>query len=190
MTAAIPVVLVCGFRGAGKTSVIRNLARVRPDGEVWGVIGPADTLPPEPGLLHESVPHGCPCCIGSVTFRAGLVRLIRGAGAANLKRILVEGGPDGHARTTQALVARGTTGVLLQVAEVIAVVDPHWVELPLPAARIALEELVRDSDTVLANKWDLAGAATRSAFSGWMRSLCREWTPSASGVPIDHVPGG
>lgn len=186
MTAAIAVVLVCGFRGAGKTSVIRNLTRARPQADIWGVIGPAGTIEPEANLLHEPVPHGCPCCSGSVTFRAGLVRLIRRAGATNIKRVLVEGGPDGHAGATQTLMMSSTAGTLLQVEQVIAVIDPHWVELPLPAARAALEQLVREADAVIANKWDTAGASTRSAFSTWMRPLNRSWVSSVNGVPVDN----
>jgi len=185
MTAAIPVVLVCGFRGAGKSSLIRNLVSLRPEGDVWGVIGPANAIEPEAGLLQEPVPHGCPCCIGSVIFRAGLVQLIRRAGAANLKRILVEGGPDGHAGGTRTLVARTFTGIDLQVEQVIAVIDPRWIELPLPAARTAMEQLVREADTVIANKWDTAGASTRSTFSIWMRSLNRPSVSSINGVPVD-----
>ena len=186
MTAAIAVVLVCGFRGAGKSSVIRNLTRHRPENELWGVIGPAGSIEPETNLLRESVPHGCPCCIGSVTFRAGLVQLIRRAGAAKLKRILVEGGPDGHAGATQSLMMSSTAGAFLQVDQVVAVIDPHWIELPLPAARAGLELLVREADTVIANKWDTAGASTRSAFSTWMRSLNRSWQTAVNGVPVDN----
>jgi G3E family GTPase len=190
MTSAIPVVLVCGFRGAGKSSVIRNLARRRPQGDLWGVIGPAGTIEPEAKLLHEPVPHGCPCCIGSVTFRAGLVHLIRRAGATHIKRILVEGGPEGHAGATQTQVMRSTAGVLLQVEQVIAVIDPHWIELPLPAARAALEQLVREADAVIANKWDTAGASTRSAFSAWMHSLNRSWQTAVNGAPVDSGQDG
>lgn len=190
MTAAISVVLVCGFRGAGKSSVIRHLARARPKGDIWGVIGPADAIEPEAGLFHQPVPHGCPCCVGSVTFHARLVQLIRRVGAASLKHILVEGGPDGHAAATRAQIARGTTGALLQVNEVIAVIDPRWVELPLPAARSALEALVRDADTVVASKWDRAGADTRSSFADWMQSMNRAWIPATGGVPIGCGQGG
>ena len=87
--ARIPVHIVAGAPGSGKTALILRLLRGRAD---W--LGLVNSAPADaPGNLRL-LSAGCPCCSGRVALQVGLARGLRASGAT---RALVELPDSAHA---------------------------------------------------------------------------------------------
>ncbi len=83
--SAVPVHVITGFLGAGKSSLIHHLLASKPAGERWAVVinefgrvGIDQAMFEERAdLVVEALPGGCLCCQQAVVLRASLVRLLR-----------------------------------------------------------------------------------------------------------------
>lgn len=102
---AVPVNLITGRRGAGKSSVIRRLLAQRPAGERWAVlyndVPAAGESTPDPELddvRFSLMAEGCICCSAQVGLRVALTRLLRDA---RPQRLLIE--PSSQARVNEVL---------------------------------------------------------------------------------------
>lgn len=103
--ADIPVNLITGRRGSGKSSVIRHLLSQRPAEERWAVLAnDVDAgMPPsvetlDDGVYLSVVAEGCICCSGQLGLRVALNRLLR---EARPQRLLIEA--SALARTPEVL---------------------------------------------------------------------------------------
>jgi G3E family GTPase len=186
MNQAIPVTLVTGFPGSGKTASIIALARASGLGAHLGVLMPpldAGAVPDE-GLrqvLSETFAPGCPCCTAGAPFRVGLMKLLRRALTQPLTQIIIEGGPEGHAQSTREILEGALLASHVKLTRVIAVVDARKTLLAGPNAREALDTLVTQADEVLANHWDEATGEERSACAAHLSSLNASWQAAVSG---------
>jgi len=70
--ARIPVHIVTGEAGSGKSALIARLCAGRPD---W--IGLVNAAPPGGGPGLRLFSAGCPCCTGKVVLQVSLVRALR-----------------------------------------------------------------------------------------------------------------
>jgi len=102
---AVPVNLITGRRGAGKSSLIRRLLAQRPAGERWAVLyndvpaaGEATPDPEQDEVRFSLMADGCICCSAQVGLRVALTRLLRDA---RPQRLLIE--PSSHARVNEVL---------------------------------------------------------------------------------------
>lgn len=102
---AVPVNLITGRRGAGKSSLIRRLLAQRPAGERWAVLyndvpaaGEATPDPEQDGVRFSLMADGCICCSAQVGLRVALTRLLRDA---RPQRLLIE--PSSQARVNEVL---------------------------------------------------------------------------------------
>lgn len=87
--ARIPVHIVAGATGSGKTSLIARLCAERLD---W--LGLVNALPPGRGPGVRLFSAGCPCCTGKVVLQVSLARALRETRAV---RAFVEVADPGHA---------------------------------------------------------------------------------------------
>ena len=103
---AIPTNLVTGFLGSGKTTLILNLLKSRPQGERWAVlvnefgdVGIDGSLLKQQGskdtIFIKEVPGGCICCAAGLPLQMALNLLIK---QARPHRILIEPTGVGHPR--------------------------------------------------------------------------------------------
>ena len=102
---AVPVNLITGRRGAGKSSVIRRLLAQRPAGERWAVLyndvpaaGESAPDPEQDAVRFSLMADGCICCSAQVGLRVALTRLLR---EARPQRLLIE--PSSQARVNEVL---------------------------------------------------------------------------------------
>lgn len=102
---AVPVNLITGRRGAGKSSVIRRLLAQRPAGERWAVLyndvpaaGESTPDPAQDDVRFSLMADGCICCSAQVGLRVALTRLLRDA---RPQRLLIE--PSSQARVNEVL---------------------------------------------------------------------------------------
>lgn len=161
----LPVTVVAGFAGAGKSALIERWLRERPAGERWVLLGnasasgdsreagePATPGAPVPGTASGAaqtscsvgryrVAGGCACCAAQASARSALVALLR---AGPWHRLIVE--LDGAARPEALidLLQRPPFDALLEVDCIVAVVDaarpaPYESEPMHPLARSQVE---------------------------------------------------
>lgn len=174
--APIPVWVVAGPLGSGKTTALSQLVAAKPSAENWVVLLNEFTDAGIDALTVASaatgpfdvrlVPGGCLCCAGEADFRRNLNELVT---MTRPDRILVEPSGLGHpAGIIDELLAHQATGrISLQLiiglitAEDLAKVDAD--EITRAVAEIA--------DVLLLSKSDLASPEDRAAFDALVASL-------------------
>lgn len=122
----VPLNLVTGFLGAGKTTLIRHLLQTVP--RRWGVlvnefgeIGIDGALLAGTGAQVREVPGGCLCCTNGVPLRVALLEMLR---RGRPEHVLIEPTGLGHPLQLLAqLEAPEWRGVLVPGAT-LCVVDP------------------------------------------------------------------
>ena len=174
---AVPVSIITGFLGVGKTTAIaRLLEHHRPEGERWAVLVNEFGEVGVDGLLLEDaaersetrsapvsikeVPGGCICCTGGVMFQVALTLLLK---EARPDRLIIE--PTGIAEPGALLdtLVSSYEDVLLPRAT-ITLVDPERLLDPKYATHDAFLDQLEAADVLVANKMDRASEEGERAF--------------------------
>jgi hypothetical protein len=92
----IPVHIVTGAPGSGKSALVSRLCSERVD---W--LGLVNTLPVAGGAGLRRLSAGCPCCTGKVVLQVSLARGLRESRA---RRAFVEVGDPEHALSLEKLL--------------------------------------------------------------------------------------
>lgn len=175
----IPVNLIAGPLGVGKTTTINHLLAQRPAGERWavlvneyGLVGMDAALMEQPlvpgqpqGVEIREVAGGCICCSAGVVFEMSLVLLLR----RRPDRLLIE--PTGLAALSGILDTLDRDGIRgsVDVRSVVCLLDPERLDEAL--ARQEVQDQVQAADVLLANRSDLASPAALAAFDAWAGAL-------------------
>lgn len=167
---AVPVHIVAGFLGSGKTSAIRAQLDAR-EGERVAVIvndfGEAgfDEAALSVGAPFQilNIPGGCVCC----TAPAGFLDALGAVLEQGPDRLLVE--PTGLARPQDLVdtLRRGPHRDAVEVAPVVVLVDPRRLDRGEPAERALLEEQAEIADVLVANHTDLCDEEHLARFDAW-----------------------
>ena len=171
----IPVNLITGFLGVGKTTAVRHLLRGHPDGEKWAVlvnefgeVGVDGALLAEQGAVIQEVAGGCLCCVAAPAFTTGLNRVIR---QHRPDRILIE--PSGLGHPAQLLDT--LTGPLyadtLDVQATICLVDARHLSSPRHTEHPNFQDQIHLADVLVANKADLYSENDLKAFEDYAALL-------------------
>ncbi len=164
MPDKIPVNIITGFLGVGKTTAINALLAQKPDGERWAVlvnefgqIGVDQAAMPDKNGLHiKELAGGCICCALGPALRAGLATLIR---SARPQRLIIEptglGHPEGIIDTLQS----GSFKDVLDLRAIICLLDPQLLEDTRVMAHETFQDQLNLADIVVLNKLDLASPA-------------------------------
>ncbi|PVZ68795.1 CobW family GTP-binding protein [Pelagibaculum spongiae] len=183
ITMAIPVNIVTGFLGVGKTTSIINLVKQKSQknqtAERWAVLinefgtvgidaAILQSQVPDQQLAIKEVPGGCLCCTAGLPFQIGLNQLIS---KQRPDRLIIEPTGLGHlSEIIKTLQAEHYQDVL-QLQSVICLVDP----VALSDARYIEHEVFQDqlqqADVVLANKIDQSSAKDIEIFEQLIERL-------------------
>ena len=166
----IPVHIITGFLGAGKTTAILDILKREGSGRrtavlvnEWGEVsldGPI-VASEYPGLEIREISGGCICCSAGAELDRVLAKILERIGP---DRILVE--PSGIAKTGDIIdlirsrLADGT----LEIRPIVCLVDAarfvktRAMELPI------YRDQVESAQVLVANRCDLADPETREAF--------------------------
>ena len=102
----VPALLVAGCDAAQRAQALRTLLSGRPPQQKWAVItsnlGTLELLGGSTEVETAFVAPGCLCCTGLLTFRVGLVRLLRSMAAAPPAKLLIETGTSAHREKVRA----------------------------------------------------------------------------------------
>jgi len=175
----IPVNLIAGPLGVGKTTTINHLLAHRPEGERWAVlVNEYGRVGLDAALMERrsesSDPHrveirevagGCICCTAGIMFQASLVLLLQ----RRPDRLLIE--PTGLATLSGILDTLDSEGIrnAVDVRSVVCLVDPARLEDT--ESRAEVRDQVEAADVVLASRPDLATGEQRQEFEAWAKAL-------------------
>ncbi|AGA33442.1 cobalamin synthesis protein P47K [Thioalkalivibrio nitratireducens DSM 14787] len=182
----IPVNLITGFLGVGKTTAIRHLLRLRPRTERWAVlVNEFGEVGVDESLLQgeadavavRQVPGGCLCCVSSQAFSVGLNRLVR---EQRPDRILIEPTGLGHPDQVIATLTGDRYRGVFDLRATITLVDARHLSSPRHREHATWQDQVRVADVLVASKADLYTEDDRQA---WARFTARQ-QPAPHQIPM------
>jgi G3E family GTPase len=179
----IPILLVAGFLGAGKTTLMRRLIA---DGHARGLklcvvvneFGAADVdghiLREANAELLQSIEGGCACCSGQDDFRDTILEIALREDSQKPDVILVEAsgladpGLLLEILTVPELLPRVRVSKIICVADVARAPEYSRPDFTLSAL---VKNQLRLADLILLNKADLAGEEALAALQNQFRNL-------------------
>ena len=190
--ARIPVTVITGFLGAGKTKLLRRFLS-SPQGEgtavivnEFGAVGIDDALVRDSAEATVLLGNGCVCCITRTDLQAALRRLVvdreRGA-VPPFRRIVIEtSGLADPGPILQTFATDRALGGEFHIDVVLTVVDAVNGETTLDAAAEARKQAIL-ADRLVVSKSDLADADKTARLTRRLQDL----NPRAT---IDIAVGG
>jgi G3E family GTPase len=163
---AVPLNLVTGFLGAGKTTAIRHLLAHRHDGERWAVlvnefgqVGIDQAVIGGEGVAIREVPGGCLCCANQLPLQVALSQLLA---RARPDRVLIEPTGLGHPARVLELLRAPHWRAALDVRATITLVDARELADPRVQAHETFNAQVEAADVLVFSKDDVLGDADRA----------------------------
>jgi G3E family GTPase len=178
LSAPLPVTVVTGSLGVGKTTLISQLLAAKPHDENWVVLLNEFTEAGIDALTVASaargrydvrlVAGGCLCCTGEQDFRRNLRQVIDSGDA---DRLIVEPSGAGHpAGMIEELLAHEARE-LLRVEVVLGLIDPARVASGAAVAPGLARDQLDSADVIVLAKPDLADDTTWPALQQIVSSL-------------------
>jgi G3E family GTPase len=173
--ARIPVTLVTGFLGAGKTTLIRRFL-ASPEGQgtavivnEFGAVGIDDALVREAAEQTILLGNGCVCCITRTDLQLALRQLVidreRGLVPSFARVVIETSGLADPGPILQTFSTDRALGGEFHIDVMLAVVDAVNGEATLKNAAEARKQVIF-ADRLVISKSDLAGAAGLEAPAG------------------------
>jgi G3E family GTPase len=165
----VPVTVVTGALGVGKTTAILGALQTKPADQRWavlvnefgavGVDGPVFTAA---GVSVREVAGGCICCTAGLELSVGLVRLLR---EIRPDRLFIE--PSGAARPAAVIDALRAPGLrdAVERRAVITLVDPRQFMDLTTRSRETYAEQVQLGDILVGQRADERSASEMDAFT-------------------------
>lgn len=171
----IPVNLITGFLGVGKTTAIRRLLDLHPAGERWAVlvnefgeVGVDGALLADGEVVVQEVAGGCLCCVAAPAFTTGLNRLIR---QHRPDRLLIEPSGLGHPAQVLSTLTGPLYANVLDVRATICLMDARHLASPRHREHPNFQDQIHLADALVANKCDLYTPEEVVAFEEFAASL-------------------
>ena len=174
---AVPVHIISGFLGTGKTTAIRAQLEARRDENVAVIVndfGEASldemTISGEEPFEITNIPGGCVCC----TAPEGFVDALAAVLDQEPDRIIIE--PTGLARPQDIVdtLRRCPQKDDLELAPVVVLVDPARLGSESADERELTELQAGVADVLVANRTDLCDADALARFDAWVDELWPE----------------
>jgi len=185
VTAPLPLSIVGGYLGAGKTSLVNHLLRNAAGRRLAVLVNDFGDLPIDADLIESrdgkllAIAGGCVCCSFGSDLMAGLMQIAALDPAP--EHLLVETSgvalPGAVARSAALLQS-------IRVDAVVVLVDAETVR-ERAADRYLGDTVTRqlaEADLVLLNKIDLVDAAGQAATRGWLAGVA----PRAGVIACEH----
>ncbi|OMH38276.1 GTP-binding protein [Motiliproteus sp. MSK22-1] len=164
MLKNIPVNIITGFLGVGKTTAIQQLLKQKPATEKWAVlvnefgqIGIDQTaFKPEDGVTIKELPGGCICCTMGLPLTMSLVMLLQ---RSKPDRLIIEPTGIGHPAGIIDTLRSEPFAETLQIQATICLVDPRALRDSKILAHETFQDQINLADVLILNKTDMADQA-------------------------------
>lgn len=186
--ASIPVHIITGFLGSGKSTLIQHLAMNKPQDERWvivinefGQVGIDQAMFEDyTNIIVKGLPGGCMCCQLAFVLQASLVNLLQ---RHRPDRLLIEPSGLGHPAGLLELLRGEAFSEALDVQEVITVLDSRRLDDSRCREHDTFQDQLLMAEGVVLNMADLASADQRQA--AW-RYLDNMWPPKRWVLEAEH----
>ncbi|HEY5658852.1 MAG TPA: GTP-binding protein [Myxococcota bacterium] len=175
---AVPVQIVSGFLGAGKTTAILARLRARRGQRTAVIVNDFGEAALDEAALGEAepfritnIPGGCVCCTAPEGFAAALAAVL----GEEPDLLLIE--PTGLARPQDLIdtIRRCPQREAFEMAPTLVLVDPHQVAAAQARGDAETLALLREqaeaADVLVANRTDLCSASELEALRGFVEAL-------------------
>jgi G3E family GTPase len=173
----IPVNLVTGFLGVGKTTAVIDLLRRKPPGAPWAVLvneygdvsidGALIEGAGPDGVTVREVGGGCVCCTSAPYLGVALHFLLLDA---KPERLIVETTGLGHPARLLDTLRRDYAG-RLEVRATLGLVDPADFAKPEMRTNPVFADQIQMADVLVMNKLDTAAPELVADFQRWADGL-------------------
>jgi len=172
---AVPVQIVAGFLGTGKTTFLRAQLAAQAGERVAVIVNDFGEAGLDEATLASSgepfqltnIPGGCVCCTAPEGFVAALGAVLE----QQPDRVLIE--PTGLARPQDLIdtIRRGPHREALEMAPVVVLVDPARLASGSDAERELVDVQAGVADVLVANRTDLCGPDDLARFEALAEAL-------------------
>lgn len=188
----IPMNIITGFLGVGKTSCIQHLIKHKPHNERWAVLvneygkqGIDGALYDPSQVIVKQVAGGCACCAALLPFQTALNELIR---FENPDRIFIEPSGLGHVDNIVKRLQEADYQKRLILNGVVCIIDPRHLSQPKYRYHELYVRQLFAADMFVANKSDLASEGDLQLFAQLAQDFKRPSTVIAHGqLPLAEL---
>jgi G3E family GTPase len=171
----VPVNIITGMLGAGKTTTIQYLLRHRPVGEYWAVlvnefgnIGIDGALLEGEGVAVREVPGGCICCTAAMTLKTTLTDMLR---RIPMDRLLIEPTGLGHPAGVVDALRDEWLRDAISLKNIITVIEPAGFSDERLEKSLVYRDQLQLADVVLINKAETADEDRLEQIEHWLAGL-------------------
>lgn len=184
--AHIPVHLITGFLGSGKSTLIHRLIDQKPTGERWAVlvnefgqVGIDQAMFDErDDLVVKGLPGGCLCCQLAFVMQATLVNLLH---RHRPDRLIIEPSGLGHPAGLLDVLRGEAFDGILKVQDIVTVLDPRRLDDPRSRDNETFQNQLTLADGVALTMTDLATPEQLASAREWLDALwpAKRWVAEA-----------
>ncbi len=174
----VPVNVITGFLGVGKTSAILHLLAQKPAYETWAVlvnefgeIGVDGSLfkgehSEDKGIFVREVPGGCMCCAAGLPMQIALSQLLA---VANPDRLLIEPTGLGHPKEVLDSLSAKHYQNILSLQKTITLIDSRKLRDLRIVQNDTYNQQIDVADTIVGNKVDLYSSDDKRSLLSYVR---------------------
>ena len=176
--ARVPVTLLTGFFGVGKTTAIRSFLARKPQTENWAILVnefgevPIDHTLMEggsnSGVTVSEIPGGCMCCVKNIPMQVAIRKIVQ---QIKPDRLLVEPTGLGHPAGIFDELQKQELKEFIDLGAIICMVDPRFIADPRVMNAGIFRDQVNIADILIASKSDLSSCENLQNYYKWANSL-------------------
>ncbi|MCL7929182.1 CobW family GTP-binding protein [Halomonas llamarensis] len=163
MAQRVPVHIITGFLGSGKSTLIHSLIAQKPVEETWailvnefGQIGIDQAMfEQRDDVAVKGLPGGCLCCQLAFVLQAGLVSLLA---RTQPDRLIIEPSGLGHPAGLIDLLRSEAFADSLEVRDIIATLDPRRLDEPRAREHETFQDQLAIADAIAITMHDHSSA--------------------------------
>ncbi|WP_018917080.1 CobW family GTP-binding protein [Vreelandella zhanjiangensis] len=194
----VPVHIITGFLGSGKTTLIHSLIEQKPVDEKWailvnefGQIGIDQAMfDQRDDVVIKGLPGGCLCCQLAFVLQAALVNLLA---RSKPDRVIIEPSGLGHPAGLLDLLRGEAFHDVVEVHDIIATLDPRRLDDPRARTHETFQDQLAIADAVALTMFDQCTSQQQHAAQQFVEALWppRKWVePIANGsLPLERLTG-
>lgn len=180
--AKVPVHIITGFLGSGKTTIIHSLIEQKPVDETWailvnefGQIGIDQAMfEQRDDVVVKGLPGGCLCCQLAFVLQAALVNLLA---RSKPDRVIIEPSGLGHPAGLLDLLRGEAFHDVVAVHDIIATLDPRRLDEVRVREHDTFQDQLNIADAIAITMGDQASIAQHAQAQQFVSKLwpARKW---------------